>query len=146
MISEIVILGGLVWSYCSVSCQQRMVHQSYEKVEKHLEDCEKCLNSTGPRPVTSRSETPPNDGPICIRPVSPLPRPIAVPARRDQASPVCVVRPNPGKITNNSWINFMRELRKCNANVTFAMASPRWANLSDDEKMRYQLKEYRKRN
>jgi Protamine and protamine like len=134
MLTEIVVLGGLVWSYCSVACQQKIVHRTYEEVEKQLKNCKDCLNEPGPRPATPNDLA---DGPVCAR------IPTNLTPTQKSSSP-SRNRKNPGKITNNSFFNYMREIRKCH-DVTPATAAAEWWKLSDCEKMKFQIKEYKKR-
>lgn len=133
MLSEIVILGGLLWSYCSVGCQQKEVLKTCESIEKQLKNCESCLKAPGPQPVChmQKSEELDEDAKNQMK--------------EELDTKEHHFRHNPGKITNNSFFNFMRDLRRHNHNLTAEEAALLWSQFSKADKMHFQLAEYRRR-
>lgn len=149
MLAEICILGGLVWSYCSVACQQKDVHKTLKQVEERLQDCEDCLDAPGPRQITPNPSTtslsPTTSTSSFVEDCSTSRQEISFPQPIEENENTCRNRSNPGKITNNSFFNFMREIRKCRS-VNCVDAAKLWCALSDAEKMKYRIEEYVKRN
>lgn len=156
MFTEIIVLGGLIWKYCSVNCQQKVTERTYECVQKQLQACEKCLNQPGPHPVTN-SSTPKATDEVpkqkeIIEPPSKQSRNFpnsstyepSAPKSNQTSSPVCTPcsrNETPGKITNNSFFNFIREIRKCHK-VSPEQASQLWTRLPENEKMKYKIMNY----
>ena len=159
MIPEVIALGGLIWSYCSIKCQQKIVVKTFEEIEKTILECEKCQDAPGPEFVVPVDPTPfvaPETNlksaklEVQIKkpetcepqPTQPLPSTEAQSSRN--ANSKCKPhRCKLGKITNNSFFNFMRENRRLNKCMKPEIAAVLWRNLNYDEKLRYQKKNYK---
>lgn len=124
MLSEIAVLGGLLWTYCSASCQQKELLKTCDTIEKQLKSCEGCLEAPGPEPVCPLTPKTQNS-----------------PKSQESEEPESN---SPGKITNNSFFNFMRELRRQKVYKSVRDSALLWSEMPKAEKMNFKAEAYKR--
>lgn len=173
LISGGVIVGGLIWHYCSIACIQRNCFKLIEDAEEEFKKCATCLA------VNAQMLEAPDDETTLVTPDQEpeVPKDVIVeePAASiqqmdvcEQSQPMIVVEApsvaaqmssvptspcrcckcKAGKITSNPFLNYMRERRPFNCrkpqNVLAKECGEVWKQMQDEEKAKYTEKNIRK--
>lgn len=152
------VLVGLVYNYCAVGTvekRQECIMNTVKEWQERTKDCPHCnlssllSGNTEPETSTSGDPCPPylSSDCCCSKPLEPETskfhtcdvKPPTLPTSFPTTEQQCVN--NPGKITKNGFLNYVREKRgmSCIRKQTEIVrnAAEEWRNLSVEEKQRY---------
>lgn len=148
------IVGGLAWSYCSPDCMSRCVKNVAHEMQKQVQDCSKCADHNRELLAVLDGQDPPmdsahltfNDGQEVTMPVANY----LNGTMTDENGCPCP-RTKPGKITNNTFFNYVREKRRTNCGKKPPRqlvhdAAVDWRKMTQEEKCRYTRSNVRKHN
>lgn len=167
------IVGGLKWIYCSAQCMQRCTIDAAREMKNQVERCPRCkqqnaellavLDGAEPRQarpnetfvVTPQAQ---HDESASV-PFNPLGNSTMTTGLERSINGLMTVddrgcpcpRIKPGKVTNNTFLNFVREHRRMNCGKKTQPqlvqdAAALWRNMSEQQKANYTKKMVRQRN
>lgn len=136
LLPGVVVLGGLIWSYCSVKCQERVIVETFEEIEKKIKECKECEDAPGPEAAACACEPQPSTSAQSSQPSTSAQCQSTISARSQKAH-----RCKPGRVTNSTFFNFMRHNRINNRCLTPREAAALWIRMSDAEKHQFRKNE-----